>query len=170
MTDRDRRTPLAQRGFRQLNRGMVLLWRLGLGGLLNAGPRVGGRYLVLTHTGRTSGRRYRTPLDFAVVAGRVYCLAGFGPRSDWYLNLLANPSVAVWLPDGRWTGHASTVTDPAVRASAVRPVLVASGFAARFAGLDLAAMSDDQLGAAAQEWPLVCIELTGRVPCREVGG
>ena len=46
--------------FKLLNRFMVPLWRLGLGGWLNSWPAVGGRLMVLVHRVRRSGREYRT--------------------------------------------------------------------------------------------------------------
>ena len=63
-----------------------------------------GQIMVLTHTGRKSGLRRRTPVNYALVDGEVYCTAGFGQISDWYRNILANPQVEVWLPDGWWAG------------------------------------------------------------------
>ncbi|MDJ0792587.1 MAG: hypothetical protein QNJ71_11890, partial [Acidimicrobiia bacterium] len=53
-----------RRAFKTLNRSMVLMWRLGLGRWAESWPAVGGRILVLEHVGRSSGRRYRTPLNF----------------------------------------------------------------------------------------------------------
>ena len=84
--------------FRTLNRFMLALWRLGLGGSVNAWPSVGGRIMVLTQVGRKTGFRRRTPLNYVVLDGDVYCTAGFGSGSDWYRNILANPEVEIWLP------------------------------------------------------------------------
>ncbi|MDP3891922.1 nitroreductase family deazaflavin-dependent oxidoreductase [Nocardioides sp.] len=48
-----------------------------------------GRWPVLTHVGRTSGRTYRTPLDaHPVVGGYVFVLV-YGSGSDWVRNVLA---------------------------------------------------------------------------------
>ncbi|MGB9897948.1 MAG: hypothetical protein ACPLTO_08595, partial [Thermanaerothrix sp.] len=78
--------PLA-RLFRSFNRFMVLLWRLGLGPWFNFWPTLSGRILVLVHSGRRSGKRYYTPLNYALRNGEIYCVAGFGPTCDWYRNL-----------------------------------------------------------------------------------
>jgi deazaflavin-dependent oxidoreductase (nitroreductase family) len=44
---------------------------------------------VITHTGRTSGRRYRTPVSvFAVPGGRVVPLT-YGKDTDWVRNVVA---------------------------------------------------------------------------------
>jgi deazaflavin-dependent oxidoreductase (nitroreductase family) len=77
----------------------IWLYRLGLGGLL------GTRFLLLTHTGRKSGRerqnvlevvRYDREKSVFVVA------AGFGPQSDWYRNIRANPQVTAQCGRRRW--------------------------------------------------------------------
>ena len=100
-----------RQAFKVLNRRlMVPLWRLGLGQWLNAWPTMSGRIMVLVHTGRKSGRRRFTPVNYAQVDGEVYCTAGFGAGSDWYKNIIANPAVEVWLPDGWWAGVAEDIT------------------------------------------------------------
>ncbi|MFC4128376.1 nitroreductase family deazaflavin-dependent oxidoreductase [Nocardia rhizosphaerae] len=49
----------------------------------------GGKWPVLTHVGRTSGRTYHTPLDaFPVDGGYLFVLV-YGSRSDWVRNILA---------------------------------------------------------------------------------
>lgn len=80
-----------RRAFKALNRVMMLLWRLGLGGLVNVWPAVGGRVMVLTHTGRNTGLRRRSPVDYAIIAGDIYCMAGFGSVSDWYRKVTNLP-------------------------------------------------------------------------------
>ncbi len=149
-----------RRGFRYFNRFMLLLWRLGLGAWLNAWPPVLGRYVVITHTGRKTGQRRRTPVNYALVDGEVYCTAGFGSVSDWYRNIIANPAVEVWLPDGWWNGTAEEVTDPARRLSILRQVLLGSGFAAYMSGIDPRQMTDQQLAAATSEYRLIRIHRT----------
>ena len=46
---------LLRRAFRRMNRGMVLLWRLGLGRMAGVWPRGFGRLLVIEHTGAVEG-------------------------------------------------------------------------------------------------------------------
>ncbi len=135
--------------FRRLNRYMLLFWRLGLGPAMNRGPAVAGRYLVLVHRGRRTRQRHHTPLNYGVVGGEVYCVAGFGTGSDWYRNVVADPEVEVWLPDGRWQGLATDVTltgpETGTRTEVLRAVLRGSGFAALLAGLDVDRLSDADL-------------------------
>ena len=118
--------------FRALNRGMLLLWRLGLGRAM-AGPRR-GFVMVLVTTGRKTRQRRPVPLNFAEDPGVVYCLAGFGKRTHWLINLLADPDCEVWLPDGRrLTGTAEIVTDESERIELVSRLLIRAGFATKLA-------------------------------------
>ena len=146
--------------FKRFNAFMLLLWRLGLGGWVNAWPPVGGRIMVLTHIGRKTGLRRRTPVNYAEIDGDVYCTAGFGGVSDWYRNLLANPNVEVWLPNGWWVGVAEDVTDAPDHLYLMRQVLIASGFAAMVAGIDARRIDDADLAAVTQDYRLVHIRRT----------
>jgi len=149
-----------RQGFKYLNRFMLLMWRLGLGQWLNIWPSVLGRYMVITHVGRKSGLKRRTPVNYALVDDEVYCLAGFGPVSDWYRNVIAHPQVEVWLPNGWWAGHAEEVIHPGARLPLLRQVLIGSGFAAYAAGLDPRRMTDAELEAATRDYCLLQIRLT----------
>ena len=77
---------------RLLFRLPIWLYRLRLGWVL------GERFLLLNHVGRKSGRVRRSVLE---VAGHdeetdTYLVAaGFGPRSDWYRNLLETPEATI---------------------------------------------------------------------------
>jgi deazaflavin-dependent oxidoreductase (nitroreductase family) len=151
-----------RQSFRQMNRGMVLLFRLGLGRLMNAWPSVGGRILVITHVGRRSGRRYRTPVNYAEHQHSLYCVAAFGARTDWYRNALADPLLEVWLPDGRWICEAKDATNEAGRLDLVRAVLITSGFAAPLFGLHPRAMTDEELAEVTDSYRL--LRLSRREP------
>lgn len=148
--------------FRSMNRGMVLMWRLGLGRWADAWPSVGGRVLVVEHRGRTSGNRYRTPLNFTPDGRARFCLAAFGTRSDWYRNALAAGRVVVWLPNGMWMAHPSDVTEEPGSLDRTRQVLIDSGFAARAFGLNPKAMTDDEIVAATADYRLVRLDLIDR--------
>ena len=47
-----------------------------------------GQRPVLTHTGRTSGKTYRTPLDAHLVDGGYLFILVYGSRSDWVQNVM----------------------------------------------------------------------------------
>jgi deazaflavin-dependent oxidoreductase (nitroreductase family) len=116
--------------------------------------------MVLTHTGRKTGFTRRTPVNYALVEGELYCTAGFGHISDWYRNIMADPKVEVWLPDGWWAGLAEEIDDPSKRLPRLRAVLIGSGFAAYAAGLDPRSMTDEALAAAATDYRLLHIRRT----------
>jgi len=155
--------------FRAMNRWLMIpMWRLGLRRFINSWPSVGGRTLVLINTGRKSGLRRRTPLNFAPSHSSVFVLAGFGDRTDWYRNVLANPAVEVWLPDDRWLAEAIDVSDHPLRLSILRDILIASGFAAPLAGVDPRRLSDEELRDKTDEYKLV--ELQRRADATGTGG
>ncbi|MEU4709414.1 nitroreductase family deazaflavin-dependent oxidoreductase [Nocardia salmonicida] len=60
----------------------------------------GGKWPVLTHTGRTSGKTYRTPLDAHPVDGGYLFVLVYGSASDWVRNILAT-GTAELRKDGR---------------------------------------------------------------------
>jgi len=143
--------------FHYFNRFMLLIWRLGLGSWFEIWPKVSGRIMVITHTGRKSGLRRQTPANYAIVDGDIYCTAGFGAKCDWYRNLKANPQVEVWLPDGWWRGVANEVTDTEARLGLMRQVLIGSGFASFAAGINPYKISDAQLAGVTREYKLMRI-------------
>lgn len=147
---------ILRKGFRSFNKFMLLLFRLGLGSYGN-GTRWGGWIMVLSQRGRKTGLLRRTPLNYALVDGDVYCLAGFGAQADWYRNVLATPEVEVWLLEGRWAGIAEDVSDHPQRLELLRKVLVASGFASYAAGIDPIKLDDESLDTLTQNYRLVRI-------------
>jgi deazaflavin-dependent oxidoreductase (nitroreductase family) len=73
-------------------RAPLFLYRIGLGGLL------GKRFLLLNHTGRKSGQPRQSVLEvvnYDRVANTYFIASGFGKKSDWYLNILAQPAVSI---------------------------------------------------------------------------
>ncbi len=145
-----------KRLFKLFNKFMLLLWRLGLGSIGNQ-TKYGGYVMVITQTGRKSGQVRRTPVNYAIIDGDIYCTSGFGRRSDWYHNILANPQVEVWLPDGWWAGHAEDVSEAENRIDLMRAVLIGSGFAAYLAGINPHKLSDEELEAATDTYRLIRI-------------
>lgn len=149
-----------RQGFKYFNRLMLLMWRLGLGSWINIWPEVFGQILVITHKGRKSGLRRRTPVNFAVVDGEIYCTAGFGDVSDWYRNIMSNPRVEVWMPDGWWEGLTEDVSAHPQRIALMRQVLIGAGFAAPLFGVDPRRLSDADLQAVTANYCLVHIRRT----------
>jgi deazaflavin-dependent oxidoreductase (nitroreductase family) len=145
-----------RRFFHSMNRFMVWMWKRGWGKMINFWPAVVGRIMVIKHRGRKSGKEYLTPVNYALVDGEVYCTAGFGPISDWYRNMLVNPQVELWLPDGKRLACAEDISDSPRRLFLLRQVLIASGFAASaFGGLNPRKVDDAQLDESTKEYRLV---------------
>ncbi len=76
---------------RWLVRAPIWIFRCRLGFVL------GGRFLLLEHTGRRTGRRRYVVLE---VVGRrppglLFVVSGLGRRSAWFRNILASPRVRV---------------------------------------------------------------------------
>lgn len=159
-----------RRVFHSMNRGMVVLWRLGLGRFAGMWPGGFGRLLVLEHTGRRSGTAYLAPVNYTIAGADLYCVAAFGLRTDWYRNLMARPQAAVWLPDGRRRVHVSDVSDHPDRLDLMRRVLADSGFAARLFGLDATRISDEDLAAATADYRLVRLQPLEREPAPDGPG
>jgi len=146
--------------FKLFNYFMMFMWRLGLGPYINAWPEVGGRIMVLNHYGRNTGKRLQTPLNYAEVNGEIYCTAGFGSAADWYKNIITNPQVEVWMPNGWWAGLAEEVLDPKLHLPILRQVLISSGAAAPIFGVPIKVMTDEQLAAETADYMLVRIRRT----------
>jgi deazaflavin-dependent oxidoreductase (nitroreductase family) len=138
--------------FKAGNRFMVLLFRLGLGGWGNSSRT--SQVMVLVHRGRKSGLQRRTPVNYAVVDGDVYCTAAFGTAAHWYQNIVADPNVELWLPDAWYAGLAQEVpTEDPRRDKIMREVLIASGFAAPLlAGMNPRTASDEELAALSADY------------------
>ena len=60
-----------RRTFRILNKFMVRMWKMGMGRMINLWPAVGGRIMVIKHTGRNSGRTLYAPVNYAEVDGQI---------------------------------------------------------------------------------------------------
>jgi deazaflavin-dependent oxidoreductase (nitroreductase family) len=108
--------------FRLANRYLMIpLHRAGLGAWFGS-PAAGWQCLVTT-TGRRSGLPRPAPLGYIVMDGAAWVMAGYGPRTAWYRNVLDGPRVTLLLP-GRAPidARAEEVRDPSVRAQVIPPL------------------------------------------------
>jgi deazaflavin-dependent oxidoreductase (nitroreductase family) len=138
---------------------MVPMFRLGFGPFF--GNPFWGYIMVLKTTGRKSGKIRYSPVNYAILNGRVYCVSGFRQVSDWYRNLRARPALEAILPGGAFTGATTEITDPAVRLIAIRKVLQNAGFAGFFEGFNPFRISDEELARKTADIPLICIQPSG---------
>ena len=88
------------------NAVMQKLYAIGLG------PIVGRLVLLLTTTGRKTGLRRVTPLQYEVIGGDFYVAAARGQSADWFRNIVADPCVEVAVKSQRFHGRAEPITDP----------------------------------------------------------
>jgi len=79
---------------------------------IGLGPVVGRLILLLTTTGRKSGLKRVTPVQYEEIDGLIHIGSARGLHSDWVKNIQADPRVEVRVKDRRITGTAEIVTDP----------------------------------------------------------
>ncbi|MBN1285989.1 MAG: nitroreductase family deazaflavin-dependent oxidoreductase [Anaerolineae bacterium] len=107
-----RRSKFIWRLMRFLNR-RVMARVYGSGSGSGSQSKLGGTVLILTTTGRKSGLRRETPLQYEENDGVYYVAAARGPNADWFRNLAANPNVQVQVGTRRFDARAEPITDPA---------------------------------------------------------
>jgi deazaflavin-dependent oxidoreductase (nitroreductase family) len=146
--------------FRVLNKFfMVPLFRAGLGMIF--GNPIWGYMVVLKTIGRKSGKTRYSPVNYAVLNGCVYCMAGWGNEADWYRNLTVNPAIEMIMPGGSFAGTAETVNQPEERSKAIRQVLKAGGLAGFLLGFNPFSVSDEKLAEATAAILVIRIRPTG---------
>lgn len=141
--------------FRHFNRWFALpIHRAGLSAWL--GTPLTGCQLLLTTTGRKSGLRRDTPLGYLVAEGAAWVLAGYGPTTQWYRNLLAEPGVEVLMP-GRppFGARADEVLDPTVRARIIPPLVRSMGLPGSVIGEITLTASDERILELVRWVPLI---------------
>ena len=141
--------------FRYGNRVLAIpLHQAGLSAWL--GTPLTGCQLLLTTTGRRSGLQRPTPLGYLVAEGSAWVLAGYGPSTLWFRNLLADPSVEVRLP-GRapFGATAEAVDDPAVRARIIPALIRSMPLPGCMIGTNIWTATDDRILDLVSWVPLV---------------
>ena len=141
--------------FRVMNRFMVFMWKMGFGKMINCWPPGFGHIMIIKNKGRKTGKERLTPVNYAIVDQQIYCTAGFGSGSDWYRNILAQPQVELWLPDGKHQAYVEDVSDSPDRIALLREVITASGFAGPLFGVNPKQCSDEKLAAITKDYRLL---------------
>jgi deazaflavin-dependent oxidoreductase (nitroreductase family) len=83
-----------------------VLYAVGLG------PVIGGIIALLTTTGRRSGKKRVTPLQYERIGEDYYLGAARGLKADWVCNIQANPLVELRVGAKHIHGMAEIITDP----------------------------------------------------------
>lgn len=90
-----------------------VLYAIGLG------PVIGKIILLLTTSGRKTGLKRITPLQYEEIDGKFYLGSARGLKADWVRNIQANPHVGVRVKSANFQGYAEVVTDPVLFADFV---------------------------------------------------
>ena len=88
--------------------------------------------LLLTTTGRRTGRRHTIPLLYLRDGSAFIVIASWGGRDyppDWYCNLQTNPAVEVQLPETCFRARAAVLAEPERRVWWERAVAAYDGYA-----------------------------------------
>lgn len=99
---------------RRALRAPLLLYRLGLGDVLNS-----IHILVITTRGRKSGQPRFTPIEYRRHGSKIYLISAWGTQTDWYQNLIADPLATLQLGRAAVSALADPVTDAAEAARAI---------------------------------------------------
>jgi deazaflavin-dependent oxidoreductase (nitroreductase family) len=83
-----------------------LLYAIGLG------PAIGRIILLLETTGRRSGEKRVTPLQYEIIGDDYYVGAARGTKADWVRNIQSCPQVKVRVGAKQFHAAAEVVTDP----------------------------------------------------------
>ena len=82
-----------------------LLYAFGLG------PLIGRIILLLTTTGRRSGMKRVTPLQFELIGSDYYVGAARGLKADWVRNIQTDPHVEIRVGARHFSANAEVVHD-----------------------------------------------------------
>lgn len=121
-------------------------------------PVMSARYLLLTFTGRKSGRRYTTPVAYLRDGDRLV----ISTDSPWGCNVIDGRLVTVRLRGRTYDGVGHRLTSPTESEAAMRVLLTIPGYA-RAAGVDRThGISTEQVQRAAAQRTVIAIDLGSR--------
>lgn len=99
--------PYPNRYGRWLLRLPLVLYRLGLGDLMNA-----ANIMILGTRGRKSGSPRYTSIEFRRHGSKIYIVSAWGERPHWFGNLQAAPEVLVQQGRKHFAARATAVDNP----------------------------------------------------------
>ena len=139
---------------REINKGVIGEFRANDGKL--SGPMEGAPILLLTTTGRHSGRAHTTPVGFIDADGRLAVAAANGGSDhhpDWYHNIDSDNRVTIEVP-GASIPSIATIASGAERSDLLRRI------AESLPGMP------DHLSATTREVPVVILDEADQpTPC-----
>ena len=146
---------------RLLARFPLLVYRLGLGRLLNS-----LHLMVLTTRGRKSGQPRHTPIEYRRHGRKIYLVSAWGVRPNWYQNILADPVVTVQLGDKTYSarGHQVQDTAEALRALSLFRRIAPARYDAVLGHLIEAEVSGQTLPELSGQFTIVRLDLVTEAP------
>lgn len=123
----------------------VYLYRLGLGWVL------GGRFVLLHHVGRKSGKVYDTVVEVVSYDRETdvyHIVSGYGYKADWYRNLKATPDISIQVGRRKTAAHVEFLSPESARDLLVTYREEHPGAArelSNFMGIDILTTSTDDL-------------------------
>jgi deazaflavin-dependent oxidoreductase (nitroreductase family) len=96
--------------FKWIFKSTILFFRLGLAGLLK------NYFLLITTTGRKTGKVRQTPLEhrYDEAEDRYLVVSGWAGRTDWFRNVCADPEVHVQVGNRKFHCRAERASDEEV--------------------------------------------------------
>ncbi len=121
-------------------------------------PLFSGFILLLTTTGRKSGKKRHTPLEYRREMNTGYAIitAGWGGNTNWRRNILADPHVQVQIGRRKFDAQAEPLSDPEVTAwleEAIRTNPNSTRIWSRWAGEPVTLEEPASLQRAARYFP-----------------
>ena len=126
-------------------RAPIVLYHWKLGWML------GGRAMLVNHIGRKSGQMRQTVIEVASHdrdTGTYYAASGWGYKSNWYRNVMAQPDITIQVGNRQLAVHAQNLS-PEDGAKLLIEYRQKHAFAVnqlgKFMGLDIGKASADEL-------------------------
>lgn len=96
--------------FKWVFKGSIPLFKFGMGGLVK------DYVLLLTTTGRKTGKLRQTPLEhrYDKANDRYFIMAGWAGRTDWYRNIMADSHVRVQVGNRKFSCKAVPASETEV--------------------------------------------------------
>ena len=91
----------------------LIHWPPRIAYAVGLGPLIGRFVMLLTTTGRKSGKPRVVPLQYEEIDGKIFLGSSRGEKGDWVRNIRANPKVEVRVKARRFAGTAEVICSTA---------------------------------------------------------
>jgi len=137
--------------FKRLFKTPIIFYRIGL-------PIFSSFILLLTTTGRKTGKRRVTPLEYIreKETGYPIIMAGWGGKTDWRYNIESNPRVHVQIGHKKFSAIAEPLSESEVKTRLTEAMKVNPNSAkiwSRWAGENVSIEDPDSIERAVKYFP-----------------